>query len=120
MKICRQSHTGLSGPATLRKVQRGSSDPTLDAIDNLPTELRAKVLSQAWTAMAAIVNEQSSDKGEAALIPCGNFDQDWLNLQNRVLTLLQAEKERALESFYGAVITVLRQDIESKRCASNL
>jgi|SRR5277367_5004462 len=108
MKLCRQTQTGLSGGAILRQVSIRKSDTTIDAINNLPGDLRTKVLSRAWTEMATVVNEQRIANGGQAPRSCGDFDEDWRNLEIAVWRLLEAEREKALEAFYRAVTVVLR------------
>src|SRR5215469_11676655 len=91
----------------------GESNSLVGAIDNLPANLRAEILSRAWAEMAAVVNE-GSVSGAEKLISSGDFNKDWQNLQSAVWKLVETERARVLEAFYNAVIIVLKQYKEER------
>jgi hypothetical protein len=115
-------HTPCLGkPAhTLKSADRrnceSSSEVTADAIiegiKKLSPELRNKVLSKAWTDVAAVVNECNQAVG--TLKSCADADsatnQDWSKLNRAVNKLsVDQQKEKAITAFYEAVITVLQE-----------
>jgi len=89
-----------------------TADAIIDGIRKLPPELRNKVLSRAWTDVAAVVNECNQAMGTTnrCAVMEKDFGQDWSKL-NRAVRKLPADqqKEKAISAFYEAVITVLQE-----------
>jgi len=88
-----------------------TADAIIDGINRLSPELRNKVLSRAWTDVSAVVSECKQAMG--AMSSCAsaetNLQQNWSKLNRVAKKSPEAQKARAINAFYEAVIVVLQE-----------
>ena len=108
--------THISVIRTASEDSEVTADTIIEGIQKLTPDLRNKVLSRAWTDVAAVVNECNQAIGTMKSCTAleTNSQQDWAKLNQAVKQLNPEDKKaRAINAFYEAVIAVL-QDREDR------